>query len=312
MDDDEVKSEVGQRQLQKEVALDLVPMTRKQASGNRNAKWMGDAANTRMSIKFATKGIFAYDNLKVLKIHSDVFYVPKSAKQAAFDSFILYDEVLYIIQITIASSRPIKHGIMDFDSHEKLREAQWHFIFVVPRGETTECSESKVDELKEFWDRATPLFTAEFDPEKYRDTSPEPAGQASAQSPARHRQGSARDDANVETTPTQPALSSTDAPAEPRSRHYRHRRARARARPKLCRRYKSQQSTTTMRTKPPSLQHPWPRCQWPHDQRHRSARLETCCRNKTQQDPRVGNPASGKTTNPEKRPLPLPVSTRGE
>jgi hypothetical protein len=205
---------MAQHQLQKEVALDLVPMKRQPGLGDRDAKWMrqhnnvavststapkaDDAANTPTSIKFETKDTFGYDKLG--EIHSDVFYVPNSPNQVGFDSFILHDEILYIFQITIASKHLIKPGIMDFLSHETLKKAQWRFIFVIPPGETVECPESNDDKLKEFWESVAPPLSAEFDFGKY--TGAEMEDQTTAQPPATHRRE------EVETP-------SIDAPAGP-------------------------------------------------------------------------------------------------
>jgi len=165
---------MAQLQLQKEVALDLVPMTRQQGSGNRLPKWIsssrapnaGDAANTPTPIKFKPKDIVRYDTLEA--IHPDVLYVPNAPNQVGFDSFILHDAILFMFQMTTSPEHPIKLGIMDFLSHETLKKAQGHFIFVVPPGGTTECRESTDERFKEFWEKAgvVPLFTAEFDPEK--------------------------------------------------------------------------------------------------------------------------------------------------
>jgi len=188
----QVFASMAQLQLQKDVALDLVPMKLQPASGRMNAKWTsqpnnrvvpsstapdsdaGDTADTPTSIKFTPKDKVVYDGPTQVNIHCNVFYVPKSWKQVAFDSFILADQVLYIFQFTSASSHEIEEGIMDFFSqpplHETLEGVPWRLVFVIRPGATIECRELNVDKLKEFGKRVT-LFTAEFDPNTH--TSPE-------------------------------------------------------------------------------------------------------------------------------------------
>jgi hypothetical protein len=215
---------MAQRQLQKEIELDLVPMTRQTAPGNVLPRWTrqdsnigmssstapnaGDAATTPTSIKFKPKEIIAYDKLpKVCR--PDVVYVPNAPNQVGFDSFILHNTFLFVFKMTIFSEHTVKPGIMESLSHTTLKDAQWHFIFVVPFGETTECLETEDEELKEFWERAevVPLFTAEFDFRKYTGLGLE--DQTSAQPRVTHHQGSARDE-NEEVIPP-----CADAPAGP-------------------------------------------------------------------------------------------------
>jgi len=175
---------MAQRQLREEVALDLVPMKRQPASGNRLPRWIpqhnnvgvssstapnaGDAANTPTPIKFKPKETITYDKLPDT-CHRDVFYVPSAPNQVGFDSFILHDTSLLMFLMTIASEHTIRRGIMNPLSHKTLKEAKLHFVFVVPPDGTTECPESKDEELKELWERArvVPLFTAVFDSRKY-------------------------------------------------------------------------------------------------------------------------------------------------
>jgi hypothetical protein len=206
---------MAQLQLQKEVALDLVPMTRQPASGRNKAKWIiapkvtataasssiasnvRDAANTPILIKFTPEGTEVYTGSRPANILPNIFYLPKSVNQPAFDSFILADEVLYIFQFSVASKHDINPSVMDFSSHATLKEALWRFIFVVPPDGTLEYPEPSGvagEKLKEFWKRVT-LFTAEFDPSKHT--------------------GSARDEDGDEIMRTQSPPPSTAAPAEP-------------------------------------------------------------------------------------------------
>jgi len=45
---------------------------------------------------------------------------------------------------------------------DKLQEAEWRFVFVIPPKSKIVCPESNVQKLKWFWDSAR-LFTAEID-----------------------------------------------------------------------------------------------------------------------------------------------------
>jgi hypothetical protein len=196
----QVFESMAQLRLQKQVVLDLVPMTRQPASGRSKAKWImtprataassltapnvHDAANTPISIKFTPEGVEVYTGPTPANILPNIFYLPKSLNQPAFDSFILADEVLYIFQFSIASEHEINPSMMDFFPHAMLREAPWCFIFVVPPDKTLEFPEPSGDDgekLKEFWKRTIP-FTTEFDPSKH--TRPELGGRTSAQSPS--------------------------------------------------------------------------------------------------------------------------------
>jgi hypothetical protein len=179
---------MGQLQLQKEVALCLVPMTRQLGRGN--PKWTMTQLNdndragssstalnvgntstvTSINLKFTPDRMSVYKGAMPSNISPNILYVPKAWNQVAIDSFILTNGVLCMFQFTIASSHPIKPGIMKLLSDETLKKAQWRLIFVVPPDGTLEFSENPRSELKEFWKKVT-LFTAEFDPGKH--TTPE-------------------------------------------------------------------------------------------------------------------------------------------
>ncbi len=164
---------LAQHQLQEEVALTLLPMVKVQPLGSRgNAKWHNQssipagAANPSIPIQFKPAYTDEYQTSTLEEFRAEVFYVPLSPTQVAFDSFILVDQILYIFQFTIAASHEIKEGIMDFFSQEtlkdKLQGVEWRFIFVIRPGWEFICPESNVKKLKPFWDKAR-LFTAEID-----------------------------------------------------------------------------------------------------------------------------------------------------
>jgi hypothetical protein len=186
---------MGQLQLQKEVALCLVPMTRQLGRGN--PKWTMTQLNdndragssstalnvgntstvTSINLKFTPDRMSVYKGAMPSNISPNILYVPKAWNQVAIDSFILTNGVLCMFQFTIASSHPIKPGIMKLLSDETLKKAQWRLIFVVPPDRTLEFPDGTFEfsespgssKMKEFWRKVT-LFTAEFDPDKH--TSP--------------------------------------------------------------------------------------------------------------------------------------------
>lgn len=191
---------LAQLQLQKEVALNLVPMVKVPAPRGGNAKWefqpgsRADAANTPFPIQFKPMDTVEYDGSKPSRFQAGVFYVPMSSHQVEFDSFILVDQVLYIFQLSIAASHEIKEDIMNFflqPTLEKLQEAEWRFVFIIPPRSTIVCPESNVAKLKGFWGR-TRLFTAEIDI---------------------HKRGKMdTDDQEVETTASAPSTRMSNAP----------------------------------------------------------------------------------------------------
>jgi hypothetical protein len=180
---------IVQRQLQKGVALTLIPMAKDKPKDKRKlVQWKSQSLDSFKSMStedsnsagaITTTRPFSID-LKLLdtiqfprprpsEVHSDIYYVPESHNQAAFDSFIVANGVLHIFQFTIAASHPIKVKLMDFFSHESLeeilRDKAWFFIFVIPRGGELVCPESNDDKLKWFWNNAE-FFTAEVDLKK--------------------------------------------------------------------------------------------------------------------------------------------------
>lgn len=164
-----------QLQLQEEAQLDLLPMIKVPGQRGGNAKWISQRASDASSSDASSSGSpppihlsFKPDYTTEYKgsyprdIDQRVFYVPSNPAQVALDSFILIGGVLYIFQMTIAPSHPIKEGIMEFLSHPTLQEADWYFVFIVPSGLSIVCREANVAKMKLFWDNAS-LFTVEID-----------------------------------------------------------------------------------------------------------------------------------------------------
>jgi hypothetical protein len=194
---------IGQRQLQKEVALTLVPMKKDPPTpGRRLTQWISQflresrpeddlpieddlptedsdsvgatATDTSLPISFKPQGTIQYPKPRpsASEIGSGIYYVPESPNQAAFDSFIVEDGVLHIFQFTIEASHTISAGLMDFFSHKSfkamLQGKEWYFIFVIPRGGNVTFSESSDEKMEWFWKNAN-FFTAEMDPKKKQE-----------------------------------------------------------------------------------------------------------------------------------------------
>jgi len=176
---------IVQPQLQKEVALTLVPMVRqppttKWRSAQRKSQFVQDlvpmstedlssvgaiAANG-FPIDFKPHNTIQFPSPTPSEVSSGIYYVPESPDQVGFDSFIVEKGVLYIFQFTVVASHPIKGGLMDFFSfHKILEDKEWYFIFVIPPGGEVVCSESGDERLKEVW-KDVKFFTAEVDPKK--------------------------------------------------------------------------------------------------------------------------------------------------
>jgi hypothetical protein len=103
-------------------------------------------------------------------IEPSVYYIPESANQMAFDSFIMDDGALYFFQFAIASMHPMREGIMEFLSPQSLQTTFQgkviRFIFIIPPGNKVECPEASGDRMDEFW-KEVDLFSAEFDPKNH-------------------------------------------------------------------------------------------------------------------------------------------------
>ena len=155
----------GQQLFQRQISIEYLPMVRLsdrtlsagevQTLGNRASQWHtshtalddDDLEAIRQTI-LATKSTlvvspsgtceYCESNVKA-RIEPDVYYMPRSANQVAFDSFILHDGYLFIFQFTGASSKShqVKFGLFTFlaqcAANNNIPERdKWRFIFVIP------------------------------------------------------------------------------------------------------------------------------------------------------------------------------------
>ena len=72
-----------------------------------------------------------------LHIKADVYYIPIKTTQVGIHSFILHDNKLYLLQMTVSDTHVICDNLLPFLAPLKrlLPKHSWHFIFVKPPGQ---------------------------------------------------------------------------------------------------------------------------------------------------------------------------------
>ena len=94
-----------------------------------------DALSSQSSLNVSPSRTCEYgeDDMKS-RIEPDVYYIPRSTNQVAFDSFILHGGYLFVFQFTGAQTHQIKFGLITFlTQHANLPEQdKWRFIFILP------------------------------------------------------------------------------------------------------------------------------------------------------------------------------------
>ena len=144
-----------QLQLQRVVALTLVPMVKHLPTSGAKPHWRSQivdelepmstedsgsvgamAANRPLSIRFKPNETIEYRPSALRSVQTGTLHLPGS-HQPAFNSFIVHHGVLYTFQITIEMHR-FYGGVTEFvfqeSLQEKLQETEWYFIFVIPPG----------------------------------------------------------------------------------------------------------------------------------------------------------------------------------
>ncbi|KAH9079497.1 hypothetical protein EDB83DRAFT_2503931 [Lactarius deliciosus] len=128
---------LGHSKLQSTTRLELVPMV-KGGSGpsggsGKLPRWYSDHGSGANPSSVRQIDIAAVDldlySSHPRQIKDGVYYSSIARNQAAFDSFIMVDQKLYIFQFTIG--------------------ANWHFVFVVPPGLEISCPQPRDSDLKE-------------------------------------------------------------------------------------------------------------------------------------------------------------------
>jgi hypothetical protein len=79
------------------------------------------------------------------------YYLAQKPSQAALDSFILYDDILYIFRFTVSDEQGIKEGLIAECAKLSIPEGKRLFIFVIPDGvKLLKCPYPKSLELQRF------------------------------------------------------------------------------------------------------------------------------------------------------------------
>lgn len=156
------------------IELALVPMVRKESGGSGQVKkspqWHsnhGDGTNPSsvQLIDITPARTIVYPGSSLGRIEDEVYYVPESQSQFAFDSFIVANRELYIFQFSMGSDDPIQKGTIPCVIQESLPpRANWHFVFVVPTEPVSEicCPKTRDSDLELL--NEMDLFSAMLDP----------------------------------------------------------------------------------------------------------------------------------------------------
>jgi len=84
-----------------------------------------------------------------LHIEADVYYIPIKTNQAGIDSFILHENTLYLLQMTVSDTHGISDELWPFlvSLIGLPPKSNWRFIFVKPPGKILACPVPRSDEL---------------------------------------------------------------------------------------------------------------------------------------------------------------------
>jgi len=84
-------------------------------------------------------------------ITANVLYLPKLTNQVALDSFILFENSLYIFQFTNSKQHDIKPGLVDW--YERCSGFPpmtcWRFVFVIPPNLHMKCPQPRPLKLRQ-------------------------------------------------------------------------------------------------------------------------------------------------------------------
>ncbi len=155
------------------IMLNLFPMTvNRGGTKKRLPQWKSTHSPGALSTAWTPIIIHPVDMNVYLKpgpkkIEQNVYYVPESKTQVAFDSFIRTEKALYLFQVTLASIHEIKPGILPFFKpflKESLPpDIPWIFVFVLPHNSEISCPQPKDRGLKEKLQNGIKLFSAVID-----------------------------------------------------------------------------------------------------------------------------------------------------
>jgi len=158
------------RRFREVITLDLFPMTVKRGgTKKRSPQWKSTHSHgtAQPTIEIHPVDVNVYSKPGPKTIEQDVYYVPESKTQVAFDSFIMTNKALYLFQVTLASIHEIKPGILPFFKpflNKSLRpNIPWVFVFVLPHDSEISCPQPKDCGLKEKLQNGIGLFSIVID-----------------------------------------------------------------------------------------------------------------------------------------------------
>jgi hypothetical protein len=103
-----------------------------------------DAFNDVVALNVSPSRTCAYYG-EELDPEPGVYYEAKKIDQVAMDSFILYNDTLYIFLFTVSGEQGINHGLVEACAKFSIPGHKWCFIFVIPDDvELLKCSYSKM------------------------------------------------------------------------------------------------------------------------------------------------------------------------
>jgi hypothetical protein len=166
---------IGHHRFQSKVEFSLTPMAKElPTQKKKNVVWLSQFPRElvgTIAFNFTPQTFMTYKWPGPKVVKPFIYYIPESSNQVAFDSFVLVDQVLYMFQFTIASTHPIKAGIMGFLSHLretlKMTREELRFVFVIPPGNNVGCTQTSDDLLKGFWN-SVKLYSTVMDPEEQK------------------------------------------------------------------------------------------------------------------------------------------------
>ena len=102
------------------------------------------ALDSGVSLDVGPSRIVEYDSNEIaggLQIEADVYYIPITTTQVGIDSFIMHDEILYLLQMTVSGTHDISDGLWPFLKSLKglPPKRNWRFIFLKPPAKRLAC-----------------------------------------------------------------------------------------------------------------------------------------------------------------------------
>ena len=165
---------IGHLYFQKQIIIEYASMTRLSSNGQKNhpqwhsshpihneedselKKLRQDAWDSRTVLDVTPTDIQEYGDqeFRELDPKPNIYYIPKMKNEEALDSFIWYDNYLYIFQFTVSKKHDIKPGFISrFTACNKFPQSdKWRFVFIIPDSDDQilKCPYFQIPELPDF------------------------------------------------------------------------------------------------------------------------------------------------------------------